>query len=60
VLRNALNGVGLATLDEPWYIGAGFWDNGPPSNGFLGEISEIRVVSRPLVPAEWLTARAAR
>lgn len=60
VLRNAVDGSGLATLDEPWYVGAGFWDAGPPSNGFLGDISEIRVVSRPLAPAEWLTARETR
>lgn len=60
VLRNAVDAVGLASLDLPWAVGAGFWDGGPPGSGFLGSISEIRVVSKPLTPEEWLTARAPR
>ncbi|MCD0502883.1 metallophosphoesterase [Bordetella petrii] len=60
VLRNPIDTVGLATLGLPWAVGAGFWDGGPPGSGFLGALSEIRVVARPLPPEQWLTARAAR
>ncbi|MFD4836981.1 LamG-like jellyroll fold domain-containing protein [Achromobacter sp. NPDC058515] len=58
VLRNAVDGVGLATLGLPWTVGAGYWDGGDPSGGFLGALGEIRVVGKPLQPSEWLTARA--
>ncbi len=59
VLRNIGGSVGLGTLGLPWYVGAGFWDGGAPNNGFLGTVGEIRIVARPLQPAQWLTARAA-
>lgn len=58
VLRNPIDSLGLATLGLPWAVGAGFWDGGPPGSGFLGNIGEIRIVSKPLPPAQWLTARA--
>ncbi|WP_442951953.1 metallophosphoesterase [Orrella sp. JC864] len=58
VLRNIGGAVGLASLGLPWYVGAGFWDGGPPNNGFLDTLGEIRIVARPLPPAQWLTARA--
>lgn len=59
VLRNAVDGAGLASLGLPWTVGAGYWDGGGPSGGFLGALGEIRVVAKPLQPSEWLTARAA-
>ncbi|WP_375428407.1 LamG-like jellyroll fold domain-containing protein [uncultured Sphingomonas sp.] len=58
VLRNAIDTVGLATLGLPWTVGAGYWDGGPPGGGFLGSLGEIRIVARPLTPAQWLTGRA--
>lgn len=58
VLRNAIDSVGLATLNLPWTIGAGYWDGGSPGSGFLGALGEIRIVARPLSPDQWLTARA--
>ncbi|GGY78928.1 LamG-like jellyroll fold domain-containing protein [Pseudoduganella plicata] len=58
VLRNAIDAVGLASLNLPWTIGAGYWDGGAPESGFLGAIGEIRIVAKPLAPAQWLTARA--
>lgn len=58
VLRNAIDAVGLASLNLPWTVGAGYWDGGAPESGFLGAIGEIRIVAKPLAPAQWLTARA--
>jgi hypothetical protein len=60
VLRNAADAIGLASLaaDMPWVIGAGSWE-GNRVDGFFGNIGEIRIVSRPLAPAQWLTARKA-
>ncbi len=58
VLRNAVDTAGLATLNLPWAVGAGFWDGGPPGSGFFGAIGEIRIVAKPLPPTQWLTARA--
>lgn len=56
VLRNAIDGVGLASLGMPWNVGAGYWDDEGAVDGFLGAIGEIRVVAKPLAPAQWLTA----
>ena len=58
VLRNPIDTVGLASLNKRWVVGAGFWNDAPPGTGFLGAIGEIRIVPKPLAPAEWLTARA--
>lgn len=59
VLRNAVDTIGLASLGLPWTVGAGYWDGGSPGSGFLGAMGEMRVVAKPLAPAQWLTARAA-
>lgn len=58
VLRNTSNATGVDTLGAamPWVIGGGSWD-GSRADGFFGSIGEIRVVGKPLKPAEWLTAR---
>lgn len=58
VLRNAVDSVGLASLNLPWTVGAGYWDGGAPGSGFLGAMGEIRIVAKPLPPTQWLTARA--
>ena len=58
VLRNAIDAVGLASLNLPWTIGAGYRDGGAPEGGFPGAIGEIRIVARLLPPAQRLTARA--
>jgi len=59
VLRNTIDTIGLATLGDafPWTIGGGFWDGDGPGSGFLGSISEIRIVAKPLDADQWLTAR---
>ncbi|TAM03579.1 MAG: modulator protein, partial [Paraburkholderia sp.] len=58
VLRNTSNAPGVDTLGAamPWVIGGGAWD-GKRADGFFGNISEIRVVGKPLTPEQWLTAR---
>ncbi|WP_296650978.1 LamG-like jellyroll fold domain-containing protein [Paraburkholderia sp.] len=58
VLRNASNAPGVDTLGAamPWVIGGGAW-GGDRADGFFGNISEIRVVGKPLTPEQWLTAR---
>jgi hypothetical protein len=60
VLRNAADAIGLASLaaDMPWVVGAGSWE-GQRADGFFGNIGEIRIVSKPLTPTQWLTARKA-
>lgn len=58
ILRNAIDSLGLATLNLVWTIGGGYWDGGGPGGGFLGSIGEIRIAAKPLPPAQWLTARA--
>ena len=57
-LRNPVDTLGLASLGMRWVVGAGSWDGGAPSGGFLGSIGEIRIVPKPLPPTQWLTARA--
>ncbi|MBN3787857.1 LamG-like jellyroll fold domain-containing protein [Burkholderia sp. Ac-20353] len=58
VLRNASNAPGVDTLGATmrWVIGGGSWD-GSRADGFFGNLGEVRVVGKPLKPAEWLTAR---
>lgn len=59
VLRNAsaIRGLGKVSDSSPWIVGAGTWD-GDFTDGFLGEIGEIRIVNEALPAAKWLTARA--
>ena len=59
ILRNTIDTAGLATQDLPWVVGAGYSDGEGPNGGFLGSIGEVRLVAKPLPPAQWLTARAA-
>ncbi|PZO90241.1 MAG: modulator protein [Sphingomonas sanxanigenens] len=59
VLRNVLNGqIGMrsASLNNPWILGASWWD-GQRVDGFFGSIGEVRLVPKPLGPDQWLTAR---
>ncbi|TAM01514.1 MAG: modulator protein, partial [Paraburkholderia sp.] len=58
VLRNVSNAPGVDTLGDamPWVVGAGHGTM-PRKGGFFGNISEIRVVGKPLTPEQWLTAR---
>jgi hypothetical protein len=58
ILRNTIDTVGMATQNMPWTVGAGYFDGFGPSGGFLGAIGEIRIVAKPLLPGQWLTARA--
>ncbi|WP_260598771.1 LamG-like jellyroll fold domain-containing protein [Sphingomonas endolithica] len=58
VLRNAVDAVGLPNNGLPWVVGAGASNLASPGGGFLGAIGEIRIVPKPLLPAQWLTARA--
>jgi len=58
ILRNTVNTVGLASQNLPWVVGAGYYQGNGPGGGFLGAMGEIRIVSKPLPPAQWLTARA--
>jgi hypothetical protein len=58
VLRNAVDAVGLPNNGLPWVVGAGASNLASPGGGFLGAIGEIRIVPKPLPPAQWLTARA--
>lgn len=58
VLRNTSGTVGIATLaaDMPWMLGASWWD-GDRDDGYFGSVGEVRLVTKPLVPNQWLTAR---
>lgn len=60
VLRNASNTRGLAFVNATsrMLIGGGVYAN-TPSNGFLGQIGEVRICSEPLGAEKWLTARRA-
>lgn len=58
VLRNSGNASGLASAGAtlPWVIGAGSWE-GERTDGFFGQLGEVRVAASPLAPEQWLTAR---
>lgn len=58
VLRNSGNATGLAPVSAamPWVVGAGSWD-GERTDGFFGNIGEIRIAAEPLQPGQWLSAR---
>ena len=58
VLRNSGNATGLAPVSAamPWVVGAGSWDN-ERTDGFFGNIGEIRIAAEPLQPGQWLSAR---
>ena len=58
ILRNAsnTNGIAFSSATGRMIIGAGVYA-GAPSNGFLGNIGEIRICSEPLTADQWLTAR---
>ncbi|MCE4553791.1 metallophosphoesterase [Pelomonas sp. P8] len=60
VLRNSGDGSGMAPVSAamPWIVGAGAWD-GERTDGWIGNIGEIRIAATPLPPAQWLTARKA-
>lgn len=58
ILRNTVDTVGLATQNLPWVVGAGYYQGNGQGGGFLGAMGEIRIVSKPLPPSRWLTARA--
>ncbi|MDU1668497.1 MAG: LamG-like jellyroll fold domain-containing protein [Bradyrhizobium sp.] len=60
VVRSVIGGNGIASVaaSQPWALGCGWWDRAP-SDCFLGSIGEVRVVSKPLAPNQWLTARRA-
>ena len=60
VVRSVIGGNGIASVaaSQPWALGCGWWDRAP-SDGFIGSIGEVRVVSKPLAPNQWLTARRA-
>jgi len=60
VLRNAANAPGIAyrKSTDRMVIGGGAYA-GERTNGFLGNIGEIRICAEPLPPAKWLTARRA-
>jgi hypothetical protein len=57
VLRNAINALGIAAIEDlPWIMGAASWE-GKPADGFNGCLGETRMVDRPLPASQWLTAR---
>lgn len=58
VLRNASNTRGLAFVSATsrMLVGGGVYAN-TPSNGFLGQIGEVRICTEPLASEKWLTAR---
>ncbi|MET3375280.1 hypothetical protein ABIC89_004349 [Variovorax boronicumulans] len=60
VLRNTAAAQGLASLSatSQWVVGGGSWNN-DRSDGFFGNIGEVRVVAAALAPSQWLTARRA-
>ena len=70
MLRGVQNKPGIGTIGKPWVVGGGSWDNligndatGKPvfetvrSDGFIGNIGEVRIVAAALPPEKWLTAR---
>jgi len=58
ILRNAsnTNGIAVSGSTNRMIIGGGVYANAP-SNGFLGNIGEVRICSEPLTADKWLTAR---
>ena len=58
ILRNAsnTNGIAFSSATDRMIVGGGVYANSP-SNGFLGNIGEIRICSEPLTADKWLTAR---
>jgi hypothetical protein len=60
VLRNTSNTRGIATVGATsrFFVGGGVYAN-VPSNGFLGQIGEVRICTEPLTSDKWLTARRA-
>lgn len=72
MLRGVQNKPGIGTIGKPWVVGGGTWDkylgndsSGKPmfetvrSDGFVGNIGEVRIVAGALPPEKWLTARRA-
>ncbi len=57
ILRDVIDAEGLATVNDPWLIGANMWE-GDPANPWYGSIGETRIVHGALSPEQWLTARA--
>lgn len=58
ILRNAsnTNGIAFTSATDRMIVGGGVYANAP-SNGFLGNLGEIRICSEPLTADKWLTAR---
>ncbi|MDR3439439.1 metallophosphoesterase [Telmatospirillum sp.] len=59
VLRNvgnAATGTRSQSPVLPWIFGAG-WCNGVLSDGYYGQIGELRIVAKPIGANQWLTAR---
>jgi len=58
ILRNAsnTNGIAVSSATDRMIVGGGVYANAP-SNGYLGNIGEIRICSEPLSADKWLTAR---
>ncbi|MEP6876139.1 MAG: LamG-like jellyroll fold domain-containing protein, partial [Burkholderiales bacterium] len=58
ILRNAshTNGIAASSATDRMIVGGGVYASAP-SNGFLGNLGEIRICSVPLTPDKWLTAR---
>ena len=58
ILRNAsnTNGIAFSSAADRMIVGGGVYA-GAPSNGFLGNIGEVRICSEPLTADKWLTAR---
>jgi hypothetical protein len=59
VLRNIANaetGTRSISVNNPWIVGAGWWDT-VLTDGYYGWVGEIRLVGRPLPSTQWLTAR---
>jgi beta-galactosidase len=60
VLRNpATPSAGIATAGDHWVLGAYAYD-GVIERSFYGWLGDVRVVDRPLTPAEFLTGSPAR
>ncbi|WP_343632262.1 hypothetical protein [Roseateles sp.] len=58
MLRNvaaAGTGTRSQSVNNPWIIGAGWWDTAF-ADGFYGWLGELRLVGRPLPSSQWLTA----